>query len=221
MATVRTVVVVTGSAAARTRRRSTPPSAADRIVAADGGLDHARAAGLVPDVLVGDLDSVSADGLAWATANIAVERHPTDKAATDTELALAVRRGDAPPTPRPRSPGSGDRIDHAIAALGALGRRRPGRHRRCRGLVGHRPRPRRPPADARVDIGRPPGTTFSAARPPRTVPRRDGHRLALAAAEAELGPLVGLGVSNEVLQPPCRVDVAAGVVTVIVPGAQP
>ena len=38
---------------------------------------------------------------------------------------------------------------------------------------------------------------------------------------AGLGPLVGLGVSNEVLQPPCRIELAAGVVTVIIPGAQP
>ena len=40
-------------------------------------------------------------------------------------------------------------------------------------------------------------------------------------ADADLAPLVGLGVSNEVLDPPCRVDVAEGVVTVIIPGAQP
>ena len=126
-------------------RRRTPPAGADRIVAADGGLDHARAAGLVPDVLVGDLDSVSADGLDWATANIPIERHPADKAATDTELALRLRRGDATRNASLLVAGRGDRLDHAIAALGALGADRSGRRRRRRGLVGLRPRARRPP----------------------------------------------------------------------------
>src|SRR5687767_4658379 len=59
------------------------------IIAADGGLDHALAAGLSPDALVGDLDSVSAEALAWADEHIEVIRHPPDKATTDTELALA------------------------------------------------------------------------------------------------------------------------------------
>ena len=36
------------------------------IVAADSGLDHAVAADLSPDVLVGDLDSISAACRMWA-----------------------------------------------------------------------------------------------------------------------------------------------------------
>ena len=48
---------------------------ASRVIAADGGLDHALAAGLTPAVLVGDLDSVSSDGLAWAEAHATIERH--------------------------------------------------------------------------------------------------------------------------------------------------
>ncbi len=116
---------------------------ADRIVAADGGLDHARAAGLVPDVLVGDLDSVSPAGLDWARANIPVERHPADKAATDTELALAWAAAMRPQRVLLIA-GRGDRLDHAIAALGALGADTladvPSRRR----LVGRRPRARSP-----------------------------------------------------------------------------
>jgi thiamine pyrophosphokinase len=61
------------------------------IVAADGGLDHARALGLVPRFLVGDLDSVSADGLRWAEAQgVLIDQHPTDKDATDLELAMSA-----------------------------------------------------------------------------------------------------------------------------------
>ncbi len=40
-------------------------------------------------------------------------------------------------------------------------------------------------------------------------------------AGAALGPLVGLGVSNQVLEPPVGVEVSDGIVTVIVPEAQP
>ena len=191
----------------------------DRIIAADGALDHARAAGLIPEVLVGDLDSVSAEGLAWANANITVERHPADKAATDTELALQCAAA-----MRPHRivllAGQGDRIDHAIAALGALGS----------DVLADIPlveawwgadhmlvaRPGRPAV-----VNQPAGTTFSvlALHGLCRGVTVTGSRWPLQ--EADLAPLVGVGVSNEVLDSPCVVDVAEGVVTVIVPGAQP
>ena len=47
------------------------------------------AVGIDVDVLVGDLDSVSAEGLAGAEAGgVSVERHPVDKDRTDLDLAL-------------------------------------------------------------------------------------------------------------------------------------
>ena len=99
------------------------------VIAADSGVDHARTLGLAPDVVVGDLDSVSADGLAWADALGAdIQRHPADKDATDLELALDV------------------------AELAAVARHRPcglGRRRRRRSArpSGGQPRaPRRGPA---------------------------------------------------------------------------
>ena len=112
------IVVVTGADALDDRVTSLLPADA-YVVAADGGLDVALAAGLTPDVLIGDLDSVSDDGLDWADENATIERHPADKDHTDTELALrhAVER-------RPRRitmVGGGGRLDHTIAALGALG----------------------------------------------------------------------------------------------------
>jgi thiamine pyrophosphokinase len=210
-----TVLVVTG-AAALDPAAVDAVARADRIVAADGGLDHARAAGLVPDVLVGDLDSVSADGLRWAQANIPIERHPADKAATDTELAL--RRAVAM---QPRRllliAGRGDRLDHAIAAIGALGAPDLASIPAVEGwwgddqlLVGHPGRS--------VLVARPAGTTFSvlALHGPCRGVCVSGSRWPLT--EADLGSVVGLGVSNEVAEPPVRIDVAAGVVTVIVQG---
>jgi thiamine pyrophosphokinase len=66
------------------------------VVAADSGLEHVDALGLHADLVVGDLDSVSAGTLARAeSAGTVVERHPADKDATDLELALtaALRQG--------------------------------------------------------------------------------------------------------------------------------
>lgn len=62
-----------------------------RVIAADSGLDHAVAAGLRPDMLVGDLDSISASGRMWAYAHeLLIDEHPEAKDETDTELALAA-----------------------------------------------------------------------------------------------------------------------------------
>ncbi len=69
---------------------------ADLVIAADSGLEHARALGVPVDLVVGDLDSVDPAVLDAAIADgAAVERHPAAKDATDLELALdaAVDRG--------------------------------------------------------------------------------------------------------------------------------
>ncbi len=76
-----------------------PPSAvlnlpADAfVIAADSGLDRARESGFEIDLLVGDLDSISAGGRQEAEAHrTAIERHPVYKDATDMELALQAAR---------------------------------------------------------------------------------------------------------------------------------
>ena len=61
----------------------------DLVIAADSGLEHARALGVPVDVVVGDLDSVDPAVLDAAVADgVTVERHPSAKDATDLELAL-------------------------------------------------------------------------------------------------------------------------------------
>jgi thiamine pyrophosphokinase len=68
-------------------RRALAPG--DRLIAADGGLRHLRALGLTPHLLIGDLDSVSAeDAAAVRAAGARVEPHPARKDETDLELAL-------------------------------------------------------------------------------------------------------------------------------------
>jgi thiamine pyrophosphokinase len=218
MATENTVLVITGGAPLDDVAVHAAAGAA-WVVAADGGLDHALDAGIRPDVLVGDLDSISAAGLDWATAHIAIDRFPTDKMATDTELALSCAAAMKPDRVVLLA-GRGDRLDHGIAALGALGGDGLAEVAAIEGWWGSDHvavvRPGR-----MVEVSHPIGTTFSllALHGGCRGVTVSGSRWPLV--DAALGPMSGLGVSNEVVEPPCRVEVTAGVVTVIVPGAQP
>ncbi len=211
-----TVVVITGAAPlARRAVAAVPPDA--WLIAADGGLDHALAAGLRPAVLVGDLDSVSGRGLSWAREHAEVIRHPADKDATDTELALAhglTRR----PTRILLLGGQGDRLDHAMAALGALGGPALAGVEQLDAWWGddelrviHGP--------GQTLLEHPVGTTFSvlAMHGPCRGVTLDGARWPLR--DHDLAPMVGLGVSNEVATSPTTVSVTAGVLTVLIPGA--
>ena len=59
------------------------------VVAADGGAVSLDRLGRAPDRLVGDLDSTPDELLArLAAAGVVIERHPADKEASDTELAI-------------------------------------------------------------------------------------------------------------------------------------
>jgi thiamine pyrophosphokinase len=91
------------------------------VIAADGGLAHARALGFVPDLLVGDLDSLDpADATEAARAGTEIRRASTDKDESDTELALleAVRRGGTRVTLLGAL--GGPRLDHALANVWVL-----------------------------------------------------------------------------------------------------
>lgn len=95
-------------------------AAADVVIAADGGLHVCLKAGRVPDVCVGDFDSV--DGMRLEKARAAgarIVRHRADKDASDLDLALdearAIGAGRVTFTAAFSS-----RIDHTVAALGTL-----------------------------------------------------------------------------------------------------
>jgi thiamine pyrophosphokinase len=97
---------------------------ADLVVAADSGLEHARALGIAVDLVVGDLDSVDPAVLDAAIADgVEVEQHPVAKDATDLELALdaALARG----ATRVLVLGAhGGRLDHFLANVLLLTSRR-------------------------------------------------------------------------------------------------
>ena len=91
------------------------------VIAADGGLARAEAAGLAPAVLVGDLDSLDPGQAARAAAaGILVRRSQPDKDESDAELALleAVALG----ATRITLLGAfgGPRLDHALANVWLL-----------------------------------------------------------------------------------------------------
>ena len=138
---------------------------ADLVIAADGGAESLDALGRRPDMLVGDMDSVGA-ALAERLEAVGteVERHPSDKERSDTELALeaALARG-ATEVVLLGAIG-GDRLDHELANLLLLA---------DPGLAGR---------DVRIESG------SSTARV-----LRGGERMALAGSVGDLVSLLPIG----------------------------
>ncbi len=92
------------------------------IVAADSGWGNAQVLGLSPTVLIGDMDSILAADLVRARQSGAtVLEFSTDKDATDTELALTHAQSIGC-TDIVVVSGGGDRLDHVLGVIQALGR---------------------------------------------------------------------------------------------------
>ena len=200
----------------------TPPDRSfDAVIVADSGLDVALAARLEPTLLVGDLDSISPEGLLWAADHsVPIQRHPTDKDDTDTALAL---RCAATMTPL-----HGDsevmvlgadvtsRLDHLLGTMVCLGDPVLASVGRVTAHLGathvHVLHPGQR-TTLQLDVGRVfsllalhgqcDGVVVSDARWPL--------------ADATLQPGSTLGISNESLGRPVAVAVAKGVLTIIVP----
>ena len=86
------------------------------IIACDSGCDFLARHNIVPDILIGDMDSISKKGLKFAEKNnVFTEHYPVEKDWTDTEIALnKTEAGDKVTLLCPISA----RIDHVIANLG-------------------------------------------------------------------------------------------------------
>lgn len=112
------IVLVGGDPVPGSLRSSLPPAAL--VIAADSGLHLAAELGLRVHVVVGDLDSVDPRRLAEAeAAGASVDRHPTDKDATDTALALNLALAHGPSRITVLG-GAGGRIDHELALWSAV-----------------------------------------------------------------------------------------------------
>ena len=66
----------------------------DYVIAADGGARQALAIGLIPSIIIGDLDSLSETEVqAFTDMEVKILRFPSAKDETDLELALAYALG--------------------------------------------------------------------------------------------------------------------------------
>ena len=105
-----TVVVLSGGPGSP---RVTDLPAGATVIAADGGAELARMLGLRVDLVVGDMDSISAETLAGIER---VERHAAEKDATDLELALVAALRFEPERVLVLG-GGGGRLDHLFGGL--------------------------------------------------------------------------------------------------------
>jgi thiamine pyrophosphokinase len=192
----------------------------DVVIAADSGVDVALRAGFTPTSVVGDLDSISADGMRWVREHgITVERHPADKDATDTALALAqamqlgaqhlVVFG-----------GTGiDRLDHLLGTIVSLGDPSLASLSSITAHLGastlHVVHP-----DRHVTLDLAAGAVFSLLPVHGDCGGVDVSGARWPLERAVLPAASTRGVSNESLGSPIEVSVTHGVLTVVVPSPE-
>lgn len=187
------------------------PSGA-RVIAVDAGADALAAAGIRPDALVGDMDSVSASTLrAMREAGVRIHEHPARK--RDSDAALALRLVPDGEDVVFIGPGGG-RPDHALANLHLLASR-DGRARAVdedanTWVVA----PERP-----LELARPAGTTLSMLPFDARVDGITYEGMEYALADATMHAGDPFGISNVCLAPPQRVRVRAGRLLVLEPAS--
>ncbi len=84
------------------------------LIACDGGCDILARNNIVPDLVVGDMDSISEQGLDFINShNVFIEKYPVEKDWTDSEIALGKTEDEEVILVTPDS----GRLDHVIANL--------------------------------------------------------------------------------------------------------
>ena len=92
----------------------------DYLIAADGGANHLIKMGILPEIVIGDLDSIDDDTLfKLTTAEVNIEQYPEDKDETDIELALQYAV-DLQPSAILVVGALGGRLDQTLANLSLL-----------------------------------------------------------------------------------------------------
>ncbi len=101
-------------------REQTAALKPEAVIGADRGARHLRAAGIVPTLIVGDMDSLDTESAKrYKALGCRFIRHPREKDETDTELALREAFGMAPSEVWIWG-AMGYRIDHTLANLSLL-----------------------------------------------------------------------------------------------------
>ncbi|HAS92468.1 MAG TPA: thiamine diphosphokinase [Sedimentibacter sp.] len=88
----------------------------DYLICADGGLEKVSNYGIIPDIIIGDFDSVASNVLKQYENRIPIEKFPSEKDFTDMELAveLAVSKGYKNII---LTGASGSRLDHTLGNI--------------------------------------------------------------------------------------------------------
>jgi len=90
---------------------------ADKIICADGGARHLYNEGLMPDIIIGDLDSIDGKTLdEYQKQGVDFIKHPINKSKSDTDLALdyAIENGADEIV---LLGATGSRLDHSLANI--------------------------------------------------------------------------------------------------------
>ena len=189
-------------------------TSADLVIAVDGGGAVCREAGVRPDILVGDFDSLESSLLdEFVAEGMRVVEFPADKDQTDLALALGIARREGVDRVTVTAASTG-RLDHTLAVAGTLA-----------AAADLRPRLREPELCGWVlstSLGsrltlKGMGATVSILAPGwnATVSVK-GVRWPLS--KAELAPLSVLGMSNVITDPAgAIIEVHAGTVLVLSP----
>lgn len=108
-------VVIVGSAPADPDHVRQVAQGARAVICADGGADAVLAAGIVPALVVGDLDSISPTSKDRLRAlGVRIVQHPPEKDQTDLELAVAHAVALGPARLSMLGVLGGRRFDHAM-----------------------------------------------------------------------------------------------------------
>ncbi len=110
---MRSAVILSGNILADEMVRPWIESA-DRLICADGGARHLRRLNLLPDLLVGDMDSIKPEDQAWLFDHqVPVRQYPVAKDETDSELAILTALEELPEP----------FFQHELIVIGAFGSR--------------------------------------------------------------------------------------------------
>lgn len=115
------ILIVSGGQPAPARLLEERARAAEMVIAADKGGEYCLEAGVIPDLVVGDMDSVNPELLdeLCARGRTEVRRYPARKDETDTQIALEAAIAQRASSVEILC-ATGDRIDHTLANVHLL-----------------------------------------------------------------------------------------------------
>lgn len=92
----------------------------DYIIGADGGCNHLFKMGIIPDYIIGDLDSIDKDLIDfYKNKNIKFKKYPSHKDETDSEICVYLAK-ELGAKEIDFYASLGGRIDHTLANIGLL-----------------------------------------------------------------------------------------------------